>query len=630
VTSPASVPRRDQATASSGALGWIVLAAIIAVHVWTSTGAIAPGSLATDEPFYPDDYVIHFARASAIAAALPHTGRLWLYDPSTMAGYPLGATLLDLDNAGTAVLMAAMHPLGAARAFKAVVCLFLVLTPLAVWLTARRLGATSAEAIAATAASVVVAASAITFRIGMFSHFAASVLAPLVVAVADRHLAQPRVRTLAALVLVGAAGLLVHVVVGVLVLLPCALLVLGHAARAPGRTLAQAILATLGLVLLSTPWLVPFVRFAPVLGWEYHHHFFQTATLAGAWTTFRVLAGWHLLLLALAAIGWVSWSRRVGAVLAGTYAIWLVALLAATFQGSRIPVLARLEPAHLVVPLAFALCPLAGIGAVELLRRARLPAAAVLAVAPLVFVPHLVVTLRKVAPLPPIAARLPDAGYAFLDWLRTHTDPSARILIEDRFHLERPPLDRNVPEHPYFGGHLLALLPRLIGRETIGGPYAEMPIRPHRADFSSGRFFGTELAAWTPDRFADALGRYNVGWIVAWSSAATSYFDAHPGIVEPIGAIGSFRAYRTRERSSFFFVGSGRVDARPNAIEVHDASPGGVVLKYHWYPGFCSDPPLPIAAYHAADLAAPFIAVDNGTERHFTLHPTRGWLGRCG
>ena len=57
------------------------------------------------------------------------------------------------------------------------------------------------------------------------------------------------------------------------------------------------------------------------------------------------------------------------------------------------------------------------------------------------------------------------------------------------------------------------------------------------------------------------------------------------------------------------------------AIEVTDASPGGVVLKYHWYPGLRSDPPLPVRPYDAPDLAAPFIAVDNGEVRAFTIRP---------
>jgi hypothetical protein len=71
------------------------------------------------------------------------------------------------------------------------------------------------------------------------------------------------------------------------------------------------------------------------------------------------------------------------------------------------------------------------------------------------------------------------------------------------------------------------------------------------------------------------------------------------------------------------------VRARPNAIEVTGASPGGVVLKYHWYPGLCSDPPLPVRPHDAPDLAMPFVAVDNGDVREFTIRPARDWLGRC-
>ena len=623
----------EEGRGRSGALTWSVLASILAVHLLVSTRSVAPSSLASPEPFYADDYALHVARAAIIAGQLPHTGRLWVYDPTLMAGYPLGATVFDLDNVGTAVLMALLEPLGPPVAFKLVVWLCLALAPVAVWLGARQLGTTSAEAVTAAAPATVVAASAITFRLGMFANFGACYLAILVVALANRYLARPGLGSFLALVVVSAVGLFLHVFLAILVLVPCALLVLGHAVRDPRPALLRAAAVALALVIVNAVWLVPFLRFAPVLGWDYPHHFFRTGSLIGAWRTLTVLSGWHAWLLGLGAAGFATWARRVGAPLAIAYAVWVVVLLLAGLQGSRIPFLGRFEPAHLVLPLAFALCPLAGAGALALARRGLPllgagPQAAV-AVAPLLFAPHLLVTLRAVASLPPVAATLPPEGHEFVAWLREHTDRGARILIEDRLHLERPPLDRDVPSHPYFGGHLPALLPQLLDRETIGGPYPEMPIRPHRADFASARFFGEELAGWPPDRFAAQLERYNIGWIVAWSAPARAYLESQPQVVEPIGGVGRFRVFRSRHRPSFFLLGSGHVEARYDALEVSDASPGRIVLKYHWYPGFCSDPPLPVVAFHAADLAMPFLAVDNGTTRHFTLRPTRGWLGRC-
>jgi hypothetical protein len=496
----------------------------------------------------------------------------------------------------------------------------------------RRLGATAAEAAAAAAAATVVAATAFTFRLGMFANFAGCHLAVLVVALAAAHLARPRVASFLALVLVAALGLAMHVFLAILVLVPCALLVLGEARARPGRTLAQAIAVACALVALNAAWLVPFLRYAPVVGWDYPHHFFQTGALGGAWRTLAVLGGWHLVLLTLGAIGFAAWAPRVRRPLAVAYAGWIVVLLAASLQGSRLPFVGRFEPAHLVLPLAFALAPLAGIGAVAVARAVLGGGrpAAVAALATLAFAPHLALALRATAALPPLAAGLPPEGRAFVAWLRERTDPSARVLVEDRLHLERPPRDRDVPAHPYFGGHLPALLPQLLGRETIGGPYPEMPIRPHRADLSSARFFGADIAAWSPERFAAQLDRYNVGWTVVWSSAARAYLDAHPDVVEPAGSDGVFRLYRTRRRASFFLRGSGRVAARYDALEVRDASPGGVVLKYHWYPGFCSDPPLPVVPYDEPDLAAPFVKVENGDTRGFVLRPVRGWLGGCG
>ena len=596
----------------------LVLGAILLAHVGASTFALDPAGLLTSEPFYTDDYPLHFARAAVVAAELPRTGRLWAYDPGTLAGYPLGATVFDLDNVGTAVAMALL-PLPPPLAFKLVVLLAVLSAPLVIFAAARRLGCDDAEALAAAAGATVVSAAAFTLRLGMFANFTVSYLAVLVVALAAGHLRAPAPRSFLALVAAGTIGLLVHVFLGILVLVPCAVLVAGESMRAPRRTLVQAAAVAAALLALASPWLVPSLRFAPVLGWDYPHHFFQTGPLAAAWRPLTALAAWPIVLLAAGGVGIGVWARRAPVPLVAAYGTWVVTLLVCALQGSRLPFIARLEPLHMMLPLSFALCPLAATGLVAILR--ALGAGALVPFAPLAFVPHLVVTLVRLAPLPPVSAALPPEGHALIGWLRDITDPGARLLVEDRRHLERPRLDRDVPDHPWFGGHLPALLPALTGREVLGGPYPEMPIRPHRADLSSGVFLGSPLSEWPADRLAAALARYNVGTIVVWSSVARERLAAASDVVTPVGRQGVFHAYRTRVPPTFLLAGTGTVRARPNAIEVTDASPGGVVLKYHWYPGLRSDPPLPVRPYDAPDLAAPFIAVDNGDVRAFTIRP---------
>jgi hypothetical protein len=606
---------------------------VLAVHLWSMNRTIAVGSLFSAEPFYPDDYAVHFARASAVASELWDTGRLWLYDPGAMAGYPLGATLLDLDNVGTAVLMAFLRPLEPAMAFKLIVWLCLALAPVAIWAASRQLGSTPDEAVVAAAGATVVAAAAITFRLGMFANFASGYIAVLVVALAYRHLTEPTLRSFLWLVAVGGGGVLLHVLVGLLVVVPCGLLVVWHAIHRPRRTLVQATAVALAVGALNALWLVPFLRFASVVGSDYEHHFFQTGTLEHALRTLTVLSGWHLFLLCLGVVGFVTWARRVERPTALVYGIWVALLLFVGLQGSRVPLFRRFEPAVFLLPTAFALCPLAGIGAVAVVRRGLglvgTAARGTALLAPFVFAPHFMITLHTLAVLPPLSTTLPPEGYELIEWIRSRTDHTARIMAEDQFHATQFRSNPVVPDHPYFGSHLLAVLPQLTQRELIGGPYAEMPIHPHRADFANGMFFGKALHAWPPDEFAAQLERYNIGWVVAWSAAAHEYLDAHPAIVEPLGQVGRFRMFGTRHRRSYFLSGAGQLEVQYNRIEVRDASSGGVVLKYHWYPGFCSEPPLPVDPYESPELAAPFIAVGNGTVRHFTLRPTHDWLGRC-
>ena len=601
----------------------LVLGAIVLAHVAASTFAVDPAGLLTSEPFYTDDYPLHFARAAVLADELPRTGRLWAYDTGTLAGYPLGATVFDLDNVGTVVAMALL-PLARALAFKLVVVLALLAAPLVIFAAARRLGCDDVEALGAAAGATVVSAAAFTFRLGMFANFTVSYLAVLVVALAAGHLRTPGPRSFLALVAAGTLGLLVHVFLGILVLVPCAVLVAAESWRAPRRMIMHAAAVTVILLALASPWLVPFLRFAPVLGWDYPHHFFQTGPLTTAWRPLTVLAGWPIFLLAAGGIGIGVWARRGPVPLVAAYGVWIVVLLVCALQGSRLPFVSRLEPLHMMLPLSFALCPLAATGLVAVLR--AFGAAGLVPFVPLAFVPHLVVTLVRLSPLPAVSATLPPEGHALVGWLREITDPGARLLVEDRRHLERPRLDRDVPDHPWFGGHLPALLPRLTAREILGGPYPEMPIRPHRADLSSGIFLGSSLSEWPAERLAAALARYNVGTIVVWSSVARERLAAASDVVTPAGRQGIFHAYRTHVPPSFLMAGSGTVRARPNAIAVTDASAGGVVLRYHWYPGLCSDPPLPVRPHDAPDLAMPFIAVDNGDTGAFTIRPC-GWRG---
>lgn len=614
----------------SGAATALVVGAAWALQLWVVSRFLPPARVLAGALLPQDDYVLHFARARTVARELFETGRLWVYDPGLMAGYPLGATVFDLDNQGTTALVALLSGLGLgeAVAFDAVVWTCLALGPLALFAASRLLDLPRAAAAAAAAAAVIPTIMTRNLEYGMFAGFFAAYFSVLVVALAHRHLERPSAGRFAALAGAGGLGVFMHVFVGMLVLVPCTLLVLAHARRRPGRTLLHAGAVALAVTLPNLPWLVPFLRLAPVLGWDYEHTFFQTGGLA--WALERLLlpfAGFFVLLLALAAAGLAAGWRRSPRPLAIAWTGWVLALLVAVLQGSRIPFVDRLAPANLTLPLAFALCPWAGLGAAELVRRlsgarAAAPGArARPAWAALPFAPHLLLLVAGVAALPPLPTGVPPGMQELERRLRAHTDASARILIEDRLHVERPPLDRDVPLHPYGGGHYLALLPGRIDRELLGGPYAEAPIRPHAADFHSARAFGRPLPRWRPEALRERLVLYNVGWVVAWSAAAKAYLREHPGLFQPVDAWDVFALFRTRLPHSWLVRGSGAVAAAPNRIDVRGAGPDGVVLKYHWLPGFCSDPPLPVHPVPGPGRALPFLGVENAATRDFTLRP---------
>ncbi len=610
----------------------MILVAAAAAHLAVLQAVVPWTSLGTDAPFHFDDFALHYGRGAILSEALLETGRLWAYDPSLMAGYPLGATVFDLDNVGTGIAMAVFSGLGPATGFKLFVWLCFAGAPWVIGLAARRLGLTVSEAALATLPAIAIAATNVSFRYGMFANFTACYLVVWVVARAQSFLARPGWRSGFALVALGGAGVALHVFVGILALVPCGLLVFLYARTHPRRTLAAASGVTLALVAVNSFWLVPYLRFAPVIGWDYPHDFLQTGDFDQVIRSLRPV--WALVpyLLLLGGVGFVSWARRVDRNLAIAYGVWVIVLLAVGLQGSQVEFLRRIEPAHMLVPLSFALCPLAGVGAHRIatacLRGIRAHGPLAMVVAALLFVPHLGYALVAVRWLPPIPAAYSPQAREFFSWIERHTDKSARVAIEDRSHRGPAPSIPGFLSHHLFTGHMAAAIPRIVDREVIGGPYAEMPIEPHRADLASGRFFGQPIGDWDDRAFGEQLALYNIGWLAVWSDPSHAYLDRHPDL-EHVDSLGPFRLYRSPHPHSFALEGSAEIRARTNAIEVRAARGERLVLKYHWYPGFCSNPPLPVIAFEQPELAAPFIAVEMGNTRDFTLHPTRGPLGSC-
>jgi hypothetical protein len=228
--------------------------------------------------------------------------------------------------------------------------------------------------------------------------------------------------------------------------------------------------------------------------------------------------------------------------------------------------------------------------------------------------------------------------------LRTHTDPSARILFEDQLRL----LEQTDPEST----HWTPLLPFLLGpdrRQFIGGLYQTAFIDHSRlasfGDFHLGDRFIDE---WTPEELERYFRQYNIGWVVCWSALARYSFDRLPSArrvaVLPrystlgrlflpeahtwdvlnarLGRAGAlsyirqnesvYALYRIERTPSFFLRGAGRLaSVELNRVELADVVPedGEIVLSLHWLDTWRTDPPLPLAPVPVPGDPVPFVRI---------------------
>lgn len=181
-----------------------------------------------------------------------------------------------------------------------------------------------------------------------------------------------------------------------------------------------------------------------------------------------------------------------------------------------------------------------------------------------------------------------------VDWIRTHTDTSARVLFENSL--------ARVHDHAHIAG-LLALQTQ---REFIGGPY---PF----TDFASawdGVAFAQPLTTLPPPELVRLLDLYNVKWMLCHSAQCRSAMAALPGVVE-VATLGTVVAFERPMTPSYFISGDGSVRARCiNRVDIEAHGAGPLVLKYHWVPGLVAVPPMDIGKRYFGGDPRPFIEIE--------------------
>lgn len=562
------------------------------------------------EPLGGPDYHTHFQHTHTLTRALTEHGRLWIYDPMMIAGYPAGL-FFDVDNKAHFWFTTLLHRLGAPlpAAFNLFGLVSALLMPISLWLAARLLGASPRAQAWSFALAVLLwhfdAQVRFYWGVGMVSFATASHLCVLVLALFYRHLRGPAHRGVTAGLFVALpAALLTHAWSFAVLVAPMLGLYVSSARRLrPAGHLTIWLLAAVS-VAVNAYWLFPALAHSELLAPSLKIGQATPAYIAyDAFEVFvdplisglvphRTLVRCVALLAALGTL--LAWRRRGDARLryAGLSLLWLFAL---TYFGALVPVVAATEPYRFVSPMACLAAVLAGPWLAEQVRQGRWAEAPVGArtwalaglflLAPRLYgqVTAFVPQLDLSPPSGPAAQHeevygtsvhlrsTPESFRAVASWLKSQPD-EGRVLVQ--FFAVGEYL-RWATDRPIIGG--------FPDRRSI---HEQANLFHHGDDdtrFRAG--------------LADYLRTYNVAYVVM----ALPYVEAierRPDLLEPRGTIpGAFRMYRVRQPSGYVARGRGRVRADLGRIEVEGAEPSPgtqeLSLRFHWLREFQCRPTSP-------------------------------------
>lgn len=268
-----------------------------------------------------------------------------------------------------------------------------------------------------------------------------------------------------------------------------------------------------------------------------------------------LLGGW------LALLGWAAWHLHQGYVVAGLDHARAVALAGWLCAG----------PAAMLV--AGVMC--------WLVRRVRhavggvVLGGVVLLVAWLGLHPQLWHSAVRESMPAPLQVGLRPEQAECVETLRATTTAHARILWEERASL---------------AAGWSARLPTLTDRAFLGGLGPGVNIEHGYLTLANGRLCGKSLSDWSDVELDQFCQRYNVGWVVGWSSAVRLRLEQwHKAWLTADLRDGEFAGtvYAVKVRPSFVLRGKARIlQADWRRIALADVVPdaGRVILSFHHHP----------------------------------------------
>jgi hypothetical protein len=561
--------------------------------------------LIDDEPILSGRHTLHLYHGYLGARSLIERGTLSCYDPSFCAGYPK-TPVFDGGSRPAELVLALAGGHYSPAAYKIGLALLCMLAPMLLFLSARGAGLSRGIAVFATALGQLVwwgqpGREALEAGDSELLLGALMVLAQAGMLVRYHH--QPGPLSLLGVVITGFAGWFANPLLMALLLPIFLVYYLSAGVRHRFMWHAPLLIGLFVAVGANFFWLSDWVGYwwirvppqleAPLLSslsmdsiWE--------APLWGQGFD-KALA---CLVLSAGLVGVVVLflsGRRVAARLLGPSCLGFF-LLALAGMVWEIP--GRLGGCRLLVPaLLYAVVPaaLALSAVLEGLRRwtgsvaaPLLVAASVPALVWLAFPDEAVAWSEGLSRVEPLEVGVGENRKALVEAITEETGDQARILWEDR-------------SGPRRGPRWTSLLPVLTGRAFVGGLESDGGIEHATNGLVDEQLAGRPLEEWTDVELDDYCRRYNIGWVVCWSSSACQRFSrwsiAGQGKPLPETEEGEPRLFTLRRQPSFALTGAicwRSADARrillADAVPEQAGEDGQIVLSLHYQAGMRVSP----------------------------------------
>lgn len=571
--------------------GWMTLTLFGTDHPWER--------LCSDQPILSGRHPLHLYHGILGAESLRERGRLSCYDPAFQAGYPK-TPIFDAGSRPAELFLTLSGGGYRPAAYKIGLAIGCCLVPVLLMLAGRGFGLSRGLSCAATAVGQMVWWSTpgrALLEAGDLHLLIGALIGLVSTAWLVRFDQAPDLKSWMVLLFAGCLGWFAHPVFFVL-LLPLGLIYYLSIGARHRLGWHIALAATLvGALVSNGLWIVDWASYwwirLPAQSLESDglpHQLWQRIWTSSLWGE-RADRSLAMALIVGGAVGvWIlnETKQRVAARTAGLGAAGCLAL---ALGGLLWRPLSRMGTEHLLVPaLWFATLPAVHAGGVVIRWVERLagnPARGAVVSCWLVVV--LMVGTRSY--LSPLAAKcvrsspfmigLDADNQSIVENLKSHTNPSSRILWEDQ-------------QDPSDGSRWAALLPLLTGRTFIGGLDPDSGIEHSFASLVDQTLAGRPIREWTNAELDDFCRKYAIAWAVCRSPAAIERFRKYDGVTAATPLEDGKDSWLfTLKPRSFVLNGHGRVIAADSKrITLADVVPedGKVVLSLHFQAGIQASP----------------------------------------